>query len=340
MWAMTTSLLVLGGSGFVGRALVDEGLARGWEVVTFNRGQRPGGSGDGRVRRLIGDRLEPETLVQLAERDWDLVADTWSGAPRAVRDSASALARRAGRYVYVSSGSVYAPPPPIGARECSPTVEASPDAVQGSYPELKRGAELAVLDAFGECGVLARAGLILGPREDVGRLTWWLTRMAQGGEVLAPGPPDLKLQYIDARDLARFALDAASARHSGPFNVVSRRGHATMSSLLESCREVAGASDARLRWMPPGELLEAGVEPWTDLPIWIPPGHEFAGMHAANVERAYAAGLRCRPVHDTVADTWAWMSELDGPPPLRADLPPLGLDRDRERAVLVGTARR
>ncbi len=331
---MTPSLLVLGGSGFVGRALVDEGLARGWEVAIFNRGQRAVGVGDERVRRMIGDRLEPATLAPLTERAWDLVADTWSGAPRAARASAAALAAHAGHYVYISSESVYAPPPPIGVQETSPTVKASPDAMHGDYPELKRGAELAIMEAFGERALVARAGLILGPREDVGRLTWWLARMALGGEVLAPGPPELELQYIDARDLAAFVIDAASAGRSGPFNVVSRRGHATMASLLEACRLVSGAADTRLRWLAPADVLAAGIEPWTELPIWIPPEHEFAGMHAANVERAHAAGLRCRPVHDTVADTWAWMSALDQPPPLRADVAPPGLDRDRERAAL------
>jgi nucleoside-diphosphate-sugar epimerase len=220
--------------------------------------------------------------------------------------------------------------------ESAPTVAASPDAEDGTYPELKRGAELAILDAFGERALLARAGLILGPHEDVGRLPWWLARMARGGEVLAPGPPDNELQYIDARDLARFVLDAASAGNGGPFNVVSRRGHATMTSLLEACRRVSGAADAQLRWLEPVDVLAAGIEPWTELPIWIPPEHEFAGIHAADVRRAHAAGLRCRPLRDTVADTWAWMSALDGPPPSRPDLTPPGLDPDRERAVLLG----
>jgi 2'-hydroxyisoflavone reductase len=331
---MPTSLLVLGGTGFVGPALVDAGLARGWDVTTFNRGRRDAALG---VRQLTGDRLDPATLVPLADRDWDLVADTWSGAPRAARDSAALLRHRAGRYIYISSESVYQPPPPLGVRESDPTVDASPDAESGEYAERKRGAELAIVDAFGDRAVLARAGLILGPGEDVGRLLWWLQRLMRGGDVLAPGPSELKLQYVDARDLAGFVLEAALAGYGGAFNVVSRPGHATMSSLLHACVEVTG-SDATLHWIGPEALLEAGVEPWTELPIWIPPGHEFSGMHAADVEQAHSAGLRCRPLLDTVADTWAWLSALGGPPSLRGDLPPLGLPTERERALLSAQA--
>jgi nucleoside-diphosphate-sugar epimerase len=301
-------------------------------VTTFNRGRRPSDSPD--VQRIIGDRLDPVTLAPLGERDWDLVVDTWSGAPRAARDSAAALADHAAHYVYISSGSVYASPPPMGLEESAPTVEAFPDAEGGDYSQLKRGAELAVEQAFGDRALFARAGLILGPHEDVGRLPWWLARMATGGEILAPGPPDLELQLIDARDLASFVLDAALACHSGAFNAVSRRGHATMRSLLEACHFVAAAPDARLTWVNPDTVLAAGIEPWTELPIWLPPDSEFIGMHGANVERAHAAGLRCRPVEDTVQNTWSWLSTLDGPPRLRDDVDPPGLASERERAAL------
>ena len=330
---MAPSLLVLGGSGFVGRAVVNEGLARGWPVTTFNRGHDRWTQPD--VNRIVGDRLDPATLAVLRDRDWDLVVDTWSGAPRAARDSAAVLTDHAAHYIYISSGSVYTPPPPLGVEETAPTVEAAPDADDGTYPELKRGAELAITHAFGDRALLARAGLIIGPHENVGRLPWWLNRMAAGGEILAPGPPDLQLQFVDARDLAHFVIDSALANHSGPFNVVSRRGHATMGSLLEACRAVAGGPDARLTWVDPEAVLTAGIEPWTDLPIWLPPDSEFAGMHAANVERAHAAGLRCRPVQETVQDTWNWLSVLHAPAPLRSDLDQPGLDISRERAALA-----
>jgi 2'-hydroxyisoflavone reductase len=329
---MADRLLVLGGSGFVGPAVVLEGLARGYSVTTFHRGT--GGFAHPDVVAVRGDRLDPKSLEPLREREWDLVVDTWSGAPRAVRDSAGALRDRARRYVYISSESVYRPPPPRGTTESAPTVDADPDADATSYPEDKRGGEIAVEQAFADRALLARAGTILGPYEDVGRLTWWLGRMARGGEVLCPGPVDLPIQYVDARDLAGFALDAAATGHAGPFNVVSRRGHATMGSLLEACHSVAGATDATLTWVAPEAIAAAGIEPWTELPIWLPDDHEYAAMHEADVERAHAAGLHCRAVLDTVADTWRWLSALPAAPALRPGAMPAGLAPDREREVL------
>ena len=341
----TGSLLILGGTGFVGPAVVAQALALGWEVTTFTRGH--GGRPDPRVQALHGDRERREDLGVLAHHDWDLVLDTWSGAPAVVRDSAEVLRERAGRYVYISSASVYAPPPPMGLDETTATVPASPDAQEGDYAELKRGAELAVSDAFGERALLLRCGLILGPGEDVGRLPWWLERMARGGRVLCPGPQDLGLQYIDVRDLAAFALHAAAgetagfALHTaagethGVINTVSPRGHTTMGELLQACHAVAAPPDTELVWVSPEVIVAAGIEPWLELPIWIPPEHEFAGMHGADVRRARAAGLHCRPVIETVTDTWAWMASF-GPEgrPLRRDLPAPGLDAERERAVL------
>jgi nucleoside-diphosphate-sugar epimerase len=325
-------LLVLGGSSFVGRAVVEEGVRRGWAVTTFNRGRSP--AVDANVERLLGDRLRPADLAPLGRRSWDYVVDTWSGAPRAARDSAAVLADRAGRYAYVSSGSVYAPPPPRGGNESAATVEASPDAEAVDYPAAKRGSELAIQAAFGDRALFARAGLILGPHEDVGRLPWWLLRLDRGGEVLAPGPADLALQYIDARDLARWLLDAAAHGLAGPFNCVSRSGHTTMGDLLGACREVTGA-DATLTWVDPAHVQGAGIEAWTDLPIWLPCDHEYRGLHEAGVERAHAAGLRCRPARETVQDTWAWLVAIGRQPPLRDDLAAPGLDPERERAVLA-----
>jgi 2'-hydroxyisoflavone reductase len=230
---------------------------------------------------------------------------------------------------------VYAPPPPLGGDESAPTVDASPDAEAADYASAKRGSELAIQAAFGDRALFARAGLILGPHEDVGRLPWWLLRLDRGGEVLAPGPADLALQYIDARDLASWLLDAARSELAGPFNCVSRSGHTTMGALLDACRD-ATAGAATLTWVDPGHLDAAGIEPWTDLPIWLPADSPYRGMHEADVERAHAAGLRCRPVHDTVADTWAWLVSIGKRPPLRPDLPAPGLEPGRERATLAG----
>lgn len=325
-------LLVLGGTHFVGRAVVDDALARGWDVTTFNRG-RAGDPPPG-VRQVVGDRQRAADLDALRGGRWDVVVDTWSGAPTAVRDAATLLADRADRYLYVSSGSVYASLPP-GVREEHEVVDGAPDAGDDvDYAAAKRGGELAALAAFGDRAVLARAGTILGPREDVGRLPWWLLRMDRGGPVPVPGPPERPLQLIDARDLARWLLDAGSTEASGAYNLVSRPGHATTRTLLESCRDVTGRR-AELVWVRPDAVADAGVEPWMDLPCWLPEDHEAAGLLALDTERAHRAGLRCRPVEETVRDTWAWLVEEDRQPPRRADRPALGMSPEQEAHLLA-----
>ncbi|MFG2309626.1 NAD-dependent epimerase/dehydratase family protein [Streptomyces sp. NPDC048566] len=335
---MTRRLLVLGGTEFVGRAVVEAALGRGWEVTVFHRGRHEPPAG---VRQVLGDRTAPGGADALAAEPgggWDLVVDTWSGAPRAVRDAARLLAGRVSRYVYVSSCSVYAWPRAAGAGEDAPVVDgASPGAEATDYARDKRGGELAVLDAFAaRDALLVRCGLILGPYENVGRLPWWLERIAAGGPVLAPGPRDLPVQYVDVRDLAEWTLTAAEAGRGGAFDVVSPRGHATMGALLDACAEVTGGR-ARLRWTDPEAVLAAGIEPWTQLPVWVPPASELHdALHAVDVSRAVGAGLRCRPVRETVADTWAWLRSLGGAAPLRPDRPPVGLDPAVEAAVLGG----
>ncbi|MCS0636273.1 reductase [Streptomyces sp. LP05-1] len=332
-------LLILGGTEFVGRAVTEAAVARSCEVTVFNRGSRPVPAG---VRVLRGDRTAPDGLAALADGEWDLVVDTWSADPGPVRDAARLLAERAGRYAYVSSRSVYTWPAPAGAAEDAPVVAgAGPDETGVPYPEAKRGGELAALDAFGpDRTLLARAGLILGPWENIGRLPWWLRRIARGGPVLAPGPRELPLQYIDARDLAGWLLTAAGAGLSGAYDLVSPPGHTTMGELLDTCVRVTGA-DAELRWTEPEKILAAGITPWTELPVWSPPGWEngaYEAMHRSDPGKARAAGLRCRPVAETVADTWAWLRAADGtdrtgPEPARRAM---GLPAEKEAEVLNG----
>lgn len=324
---------MLGGTEFAGRAVVEAALGRGWEVTVLNRGRHRHPSG---VRALRGDRTAPGGLAALAEGEWDAVVDTWSAAPRAVHEAARLLAGRAGRYVYVSSCSVYAWAPPAGYTEDAPLVEgAAADAGTTEYPRDKRGGELAALDAFGpDRSVLVRAGLILGPYENIGRLPWWLTRIARGGPVLAPGPRDLPLQYVDVRDLAEWILGAVTQGLGGACNLMGPQGHATMGGLLEACVEVTDAS-AELRWTAPEAVLGAGIEPWTQLPVWVPPGSDLHdALHGADVSRAVATGLRCRPVAETVADTWSWLRDIGGTAPQRPDRPAVGLDPAVEARLL------
>ncbi|MFJ5259313.1 SDR family oxidoreductase [Streptomyces sp. NPDC088387] len=331
-------LLVLGGTEFVGRAVVEAALGRGWDVTVFHRGRHEPPAG---VRSLHGDRTAPDGLAALEaapEDSWDAVVDTWSAAPRAVRDAARLLRGRAARYAYVSSCSVYAWAPPAGYTEDAPLVAgAEADAGQTDYARDKRGGELAAVAGFGAAdALLVRCGLILGPYENIGRLPWWLNRIARGGPVLAPGPRELPLQLIDVRDLAAWTLDAVERGLGGPYNLISPSGHTTMGGLLDACVAATG-STAELRWTDPETVLGAGIEPWSQLPVWVPPGtdlHDF--LHGADVSHALDAGLHCRPVAETVADTWTWLRSIGGTAPQRPDRPPVGLDPETEAKVLAG----
>lgn len=328
-------LLVLGGTRFVGRAIVAGAIARGAEVTIVNRGES--GEPPPGANWVRGDRTEPESLQWLGTSRWDAVIDTWDGAADAVATSAALLADVADWYGYVSSRSAYRWPPAAGADESAPLADPDP---AGGYPAAKRGAELAVSEHFGGRSLLARAGLIVGPHEDTGRLTWWLQRAAAGGSLVAPDPPDRVWQLIDARDLAAFILDAAASGVAGAFNLVCpRTDGVTTRRLVDACIEASGGNGKAV-WVPEQVLRRAGVAIWDDLPGWIPTDDEAAGMHDCDVSAAVAAGLVCRPIEQTVADTWAWMHTL--PPrarrPLRAGLPRRGLTAEQEQAIWWLTA--
>ena len=325
-------LLVLGGTHHVGRAVVEAALRRDDQVTTVTRGvSGPPAAG---ARAIYADRTRPDELAAaLGAETWDVVIDTWARSPAVVEHSAALLGERAEHYTYVSSRSVYQWPLPLGADESAPVVDGDPHSDDDAdYAAAKRGGELAVLGAFSGRALLARAGLILGPYEDIGRLPWWLGRLARGGRVLAPGPPERKLQYIDVRDLADWLLSAAERRLSGTFNAVSTPGHTTIGALLAACRDTTGSS-AELVWTPPDVIAAAGVSGWTQLPIWVPPSGDLAGLHGGDVSAAMSAGLRCRPVEETVADTWAWL-QSEGYPPQRDDRPVHGIDPAVEARIL------
>ncbi|WP_155373873.1 NAD-dependent epimerase/dehydratase family protein [Catellatospora vulcania] len=314
-------LLLLGGTRFLGRALAHDASARGWQVTAFHRGVT--GLPPAGVDSVLGDRTAAADLALLTRQTWDAIIDTWDGAPQVAALAAATLEPICGRYLHVSSRSVYRDLSTLGLTELSPLVPPEGE----SFGALKAAAEHAVRTVYGERALIARPGLVLGPHEQPERLVWWLRRLARGGDVPIPGPPDLGLQYIDVRDLAGWLLDAAHAGRGGTYNVVSRPGHTTMGALLTACAEAAGAS-ARLRWVPPEAFTAAGVQPWSELPIWIPEGSGVRGLHETDAERAHAAGLRCRPIEQTVADTWAWLTTTSGP--LAAE----GLGRQRESALL------
>jgi nucleoside-diphosphate-sugar epimerase len=325
-------LLVLGGTRFVGRAVVRDALDRGWQVTALNRGVT--GSLPEGVEALVADRTDPVALAAaLRGREFDAAVDTWAQAPRVVRDTARVLEGTVGRLGYVSSISAYADGRPPGGDETWPTVEASPDADSTSYPADKRGGELAALASF-PAALVGRPGLVLGPHEDIGRLPWWLDRASRGGRLVAPGRPDRPLQYVDARDLAAWLLDGLEDGLSGAFDLVCPSGHTTTRSLLEAVVAATGAG-AELVWVDQETVLAAGAEPWTQLPCWVPEGGEFEGFMEGDTSAAVATGLRSRPVEETVRDTWAWIQQ-DGLPAQRADRPRHGLPETLERQLLAG----
>ncbi|GAA3105188.1 NAD-dependent epimerase/dehydratase family protein [Nonomuraea salmonea] len=331
-------ILLLGGTEFVGRAVAEAALARDWDVTVFHRGRHAPPPG---VRALEGDRNLPDGMRALADGEWDAAVDTWSGPPRVVRDTLRLLDGRIGHYTYVSSRGIYDFPVPAPLTEERPVVAGSPDGEEIGYRDAKAGGEVAAERALGERALRVRPGLIFGPRENSGRVPWWLRRAARGGVQLAPGPRTSSLQYIDARDLAAFVLDAAGRGLHGAYNLVCPLDHATMEAFVTACVEVTGAG-AELRWVDPEPILAAGIRPWVDLPGWLPPGDMYELLHRTDVSKAVAAGLRCRPVEETVADTWAWLRDVGGDVPessqsaYRADHVPADLDPDLEAKLLAG----
>jgi 2'-hydroxyisoflavone reductase len=320
-------ILVLGGTSFAGRHLVELALARGHVVVLFNRGRTGAGLHPG-VERVVGERAG--SLDGLGGRSFDAVVDMSGYFPRDVERSAGMLAGSAGRYLFVSTRSVYADHSQPGANEESALAELPPgapeDEITGeSYGPLKVRCERAARAAFGDRTLILRPGLIVGPYDPTGRFTSWPVRVAAGGDVLAPAPPDQSIQVVDARDLVAFALDLLERDSGGTFDVVSPGGLLTLGSVLDACIATAGG-DARLVWVDEAFLLERGVEPWTELPLWTP-GEDMAGFQRSDVSRALAAGLEIRPIAETVADTLRWAQEA-------SPGPGQSMTREREAALL------
>lgn len=335
-------LLVLGGTRFVGRAVVETAVADGWDVTTFNRGSS-GVDIPGEVA-VHGDRTSTADLDRLTARGpWDAVIDTSGFVPSNVLDVASVLRTHVGCYVFMSSVSVYAGWPRQPLTESSETLWCPPDADETygedvedgptRYGYQKSGCEAAVREVFGEDGVCLRPGVILGPYEYVGRLPWWLRRVAAGGRVVAPGSPDRSIQPVDARDVARFALLAAERPMSTAMNVAAPIGRETFGGMLDACAEVTG-STAEFVWVPDKKLLDLGVRQWSELPLW----RTFPGVWQVASDVARANGLSCRPLTETVADTWKWLSEGGAEVPASERAAEIGLSRDREEQILAAVA--
>jgi 2'-hydroxyisoflavone reductase len=330
-------ILILGGTGFLGPQLVEAARSRGHTVTLFNRGKtRPQLFPD--VEKLHGDR-DPkvgEGLKALEGRSWDAVIDTSGYVPRIARASAELLAPNVGHYVFISTISVYKELPRPGMDESAPLAtvdDPTNENVSENYGALKALCEQAVEAAFPGRTTNIRPGLIVGPDDPTQRFTYWPVRVAAGGEVLAPGSGADPAQFIDVRDLAEWALLTIENRDFGTFNATGPARPLSMRELLEACKQASG-SNASFTWADAAFLEQHKVRAWMDMPVWVTPGGEMAGMSSVSNARAVARGLKFRPTVDTARDTLAWFNGL--PPERQAQLRKRsGLTPEREREVLA-----
>ena len=324
-------ILMIGGTVFVGRATVEAALERGHEVTLFNRGRSNPGLFP-QVEQLQGDR--DGGLAALAGRRWDTVIDTSGYVPRVVRQSAEFLKEATAHYLFVSSLSVYANPGQFGIDEQGTVGKLQDETVEEitgeTYGPLKVLCEQVVAQTLPGRALIIRPGLIVGPYDKTDRFTYWPWRVAQGGEVLAPGQPERPLQFIDVRDLAEWMVKMAEEQQTGVYNAIGPTPQPTIGELLQTCRSVSG-SEATFVWVSEAFLAEHGVEPWTELPAWAPQAEpSMAGFFSFDNRKALAAGLTFRPLADTVHATLAWAATRPAEHEMRA-----GMSREREAALLV-----
>lgn len=324
-------ILILGGKRFLGRAIVEAVLRAGHTPTLFNRGKTnpelfPN------IKNLIGDR--DTNLEALKRRKWDAIIDTSGYLPRVVKKSALALSGKCEQYVFISTISVYRDYLQPDIDESYPLAQlADPDDEDytgDSYGPLKALCEYEIQQNFDGKVLVIRPGVIVGPQDPTDRFTYWPHRVAQGGRMIAPSPPSASLQFIDVRDLAEFIVRMVEKNAAGAYNAVGPRTPATFGSLLVACREAA-LTDAEFVWMEDDFLLREAVQPWTDLPLWVPASDpSFAGFYNINNSRAVKAGLTFRSLSQTVSDTLAWIKTW---PPDRTLK--VGIDRAREKALLA-----
>ena len=325
-------ILILGGTAFLGPAIVHNARMRGHEITLFNRG-RTNASLFPDLEKIRGDRTVSHDALK--GRKWDVVIDTCGYYPRVVTAAAEALAGNVGQYIFISSISVYADFSQRGLNENSPvgTIadETTEEITNETYGPLKALCEQAAERAMPGRTCNIRPGLIVGPLDRSDRFTYWPVRIARGGEVLVPDKPETPTQIIDVRDLAAYIVHCAEKQTNGVFNATSPAGELTMGEIFNTCRKVSG-SDATLTWADATWLEKEEVQAWTDLPVWVPLDGAEAGHPFIDVRRALATGLVYRPLSETVRDTldwWATVPRERRDKPLRA-----GLTAEREAEIL------
>lgn len=308
-------ILVLGGTGFIGPSQVRYAVARGHHVTLFNRGRTNPGVFKGlpNIEERTGDRApNPGDYASLGTGRWDVVIDNPTTRPRWVREAAAAVRGRADHYVFISTISVYAANDTPGADESAavattttPDVESGPE-FPPLYGPLKALSEREALKAFPGRATIIRPGLIVGVGDATDRFTYWPVRVARGGEVLAP-PANDPVQIIDARDLSEWTIRCCEARVYGTFNATGPRSRFAVGQMLEGIRATTGAAATFTHVT--AEFLERQVppvNPWSDLPVWVPPVGETSGFTQRSVAKAVAAGLTFRAFEDTVKETLAF----------------------------------
>lgn len=322
--------LIIGGTLFLGRHLVEAARARGHQVTLFHRGKtNPGLFPD--VLEVLGDRTSEADLAALAGQRFDAVIDTCGYVPRVVGMSAAALATQASLYCFISTVSVYAGWPETPADETAPLAvleDPTTEVVDGkTYGGLKALCEKVVEEAFPGRSLIIRPGLIVGPHDPSDRFTYWPHRIAQGGDVLAPAGPELPTQWIDVRDLAEWTIQMLEGQRRGVYNgdgpVIG------LGQLLATCLLASGAQ-ATITYVDEPFLQEQGVGAWMELPLWIPGLYGRQDGGATRTQRASMAGLKYRSVLETVRDTLVWDKQRPQENAWRAALKP-----EKEAAVLA-----
>jgi 2'-hydroxyisoflavone reductase len=334
------SILILGGTGFIGPYEVRYAVARGHRVTVFNRGRRQADLPDA-VEHLTGDRVTGD-LAALKGRRWDVVIDNPTTLPRWVRDAGEVLRGNTGQYIFISTISVYGslrtPPDeasPVARwdRADDPLVhrESSRELMQ-HYGALKARSEQEAEKWFPGKVTVIRPGLIVGPNDPTDRFTYWPVRIDRGGEVLCPGTPDDPAQVIDARDLSEWTIRMAEQGATGIYNATGPRARLSFAEMLYGIRAAtSGDNQVRFTWAPADFLAQHGVRPWSDMPVWFPPGSEMGALAETRIDRAVANGLTFRPLAVTARDTIDWFATL--PAERRSNLL-AGLRPAREAEVL------
>ena len=299
-------ILILGGTKFLGRHLVDAALAAGHEVTLFNRGKTAPDLFPN-VETILGDR--EHDIEKLSGRAWDAVIDVAGYVPRIVRLSARALEGAVKKYVFISSISVYVDFKKPGMDESYPLAKMPDESKEENDPETygarKALCERVVQELYGDRAIIVRPGLIVGPYDPSDRFTYWPMRVKRGGDMITPDKPQTPIQIIDVRDLAEFIIELIEDDASGMYHVTGPSHELLIGEFLDLCKLVTGSA-AAFHWASVDFLKEHEVEPWSDMPVWIPDTREDAGFPRVNVAKAIHAGLKFRPLEDTIRDTVEW----------------------------------